>query len=97
MSAGFFPQSKGLGIDRGECSTALLDKIVYAGTMGRSFEQASRDMQKLAEAAVPSEEAAKATSEPEEGAEAVLQLRADPLSADEPLAEFRQSQQATPT
>jgi len=78
MSAGFFPQSKGLGIDRGEYSTALLDKIVYAGTMGRSFEQPRRDLQKLAEAAVPSEEAAKATSEPEEGAEAILQLRADP-------------------
>ncbi len=31
---------------------ALLDKIVYAGTMSRSFEQASKDMAKLAEVAV---------------------------------------------
>jgi hypothetical protein len=45
----FFPQSKSLGIDRGEYSPALLDKIVYAGTMSRSFEQASKDLRKLAE------------------------------------------------
>jgi hypothetical protein len=31
----------------------MLDKIVYAGTMGRSFEQASKDLRKLAEAEVP--------------------------------------------
>jgi hypothetical protein len=49
----FFPQSKSLGIDRGEFSTAMLDKIVYAGTMSRSFEQASKDLRKLAEVEVP--------------------------------------------
>jgi hypothetical protein len=52
----FFPQSKSLGIDRGEYSTAMLDKIVYAGTMGRSFEQASKDLRKLAEAEVPTKQ-----------------------------------------
>ena len=52
----FFPQSKSLGIDRGEYSVALLDKIVYAGTMGRSFEQASRDLRKLAEVEVPTKQ-----------------------------------------
>jgi hypothetical protein len=49
----FFPQSKSLGIDRGEYSPAMLDKIVYAGTMSGSFEQASQNLQKLAEVAVP--------------------------------------------
>src|SRR5271170_6793482 len=52
----FFPQSKSLGIDRGEYSTARLDKIVYAGTMGRSFEQASKDLRKLAEVEVPTKQ-----------------------------------------
>jgi hypothetical protein len=52
----FFPQSKSLGIDRGEYSTAMLDKIVYAGTMGRSFEQASKDLRKLAEVEVPTKQ-----------------------------------------
>lgn len=52
----FFPQSKSLGIDRGEYSPALLDKIVYAGTMSRSFEQASQDLAKLAEVEVPTKQ-----------------------------------------
>ena len=52
----FFPQSKSLGIDRGEYSPALLDKIVYAGTMSRSFEQASKDLRKLAEVEVPTKQ-----------------------------------------
>jgi hypothetical protein len=52
----FFPQSKSLGIDRGEYSPALLDKIVYAGTMSRSFEQASKDLAKLAEIEVPTKQ-----------------------------------------
>ena len=34
----------------------MLDKIVYAGTMGRSFEQASKDLRKLAEAEVPTKQ-----------------------------------------
>lgn len=45
----FFPQSKSLGIDRGEYSIALLDKIVYAGTTNPSFQQGSDDLLKLAE------------------------------------------------
>ena len=52
----FFPQSKSLGIDRGEYSVAMLDKIVYAGTMNRSFEQASEDLRKLAEVEVPTKQ-----------------------------------------
>jgi hypothetical protein len=52
----FFPQSKSLGIDRGEYSTAMLDKIVYAGTMSRSFKQASKDLAKLAEVEVPTKQ-----------------------------------------
>jgi len=35
---------------------ALLDKIVYAGTMSRSFEQASKDLRKLAEVDVPTKQ-----------------------------------------
>ncbi len=34
----------------------MLDKIVYAGTMGRSFEQASKDLAKLAEVEVPTKQ-----------------------------------------
>lgn len=52
----FFPPSKSLGIDRGEYSPALLDKIVYAGTMGRSFDQANKDLRKLAEIDVPAKQ-----------------------------------------
>jgi hypothetical protein len=52
----FFPQSKSLGIDRGEYSVAMLDKIVYAGTMNRSFELASANLRKLAEVEVPTKQ-----------------------------------------
>ena len=45
----FSPQSKSLGIDRGEYSVAMLDKIVYAGVNNTSFEQGSKDLHKLAE------------------------------------------------
>jgi hypothetical protein len=38
-----------LGIDRGEYSVALLDKIVYAGVNNTSFAQGSQDLSKLAE------------------------------------------------
>ena len=48
----FFPQSKSLGIDRGEYSAAMLDKIVYAGSNNTSFEQGSQDLLKLAEVEV---------------------------------------------
>jgi hypothetical protein len=45
----FFPQSKSLGIDRGEYSVAMLDKIVYAGANNSSFQHGSDDLLKLAE------------------------------------------------
>ncbi len=45
----FFPQSQSLGLDRGEYSVALLDKIVYAGVTNTSFAQGSQDLSKLAE------------------------------------------------
>jgi hypothetical protein len=48
----FFPQSKSLGIDRGEYSVAMLDKIVYAGVSNSSFEQGSKGLSKLAEVEV---------------------------------------------
>jgi hypothetical protein len=48
----FFPQSKSLGIDRGEYSAAMLDKIVYAGVNNTSFAQGSHDLAKLAEVVV---------------------------------------------
>ena len=40
----------------GHYDVALLDKIVYAGTMSRSFERASRDLWKLAEVDVPTKQ-----------------------------------------
>src|SRR5205085_6718079 len=45
----FFPQSKSLGIDQSETSPALLQKITYAGTAGRSFAEASATLQHLAD------------------------------------------------
>jgi hypothetical protein len=48
----FFPQSKSLGVDRGEFSMAMLDKIVYAGVNNSSFEVGSKDLLKLAEVEV---------------------------------------------
>lgn len=41
-----------MGIDRGEYSAAMLDKIVYAGSNNSSFEQGSQDLLKLAEVEV---------------------------------------------
>lgn len=38
-----------MGIDRGEYSVALLEKIVFAGTTNASFEQGRQDLLKLAE------------------------------------------------
>jgi hypothetical protein len=45
-----------LGIDRGEYSVALLDKIVYAGVNGTSFAQGSKHLAKLAEVEVPTKQ-----------------------------------------
>jgi hypothetical protein len=44
----FFPQCRSLGIDQREASPAVLEKIVFAGTVGRSYGQASELLQKLA-------------------------------------------------
>src|SRR5262245_58607808 len=48
----FSPQSKSLGIDPSEASPALLQKITYAGTAGRSFAEASATLHHLADLAV---------------------------------------------
>jgi hypothetical protein len=48
----FSPQSKSLGIDQSETSPALLQKITYAGTAGRSFAEASATLHHLADLAV---------------------------------------------
>ena len=45
-----------LGIDRGEFSTALLAKIVYAGVTNSSFEQGHADLHHLAEVEVPTKQ-----------------------------------------
>ena len=52
----FFPQSMSLGIDRGEFSTAMLAKIVYAGVNNSSFEQGHADLHHLAEVEVPTKQ-----------------------------------------
>jgi hypothetical protein len=46
----FFPQSRSLGLDRGEASCAVLQKITYAGVMaGTSFRQGSLSLENLAD------------------------------------------------
>jgi hypothetical protein len=45
----FFPQRKSLGIDLGEYSPAVLDRITFAGATNPSYEQASLAMSKLAD------------------------------------------------
>jgi hypothetical protein len=46
----FFPQSRSLGLDRGEASCSVLAKITYAGVMsGTSFRQGGLSLAKLAE------------------------------------------------
>src|SRR4051794_3638091 len=49
-AAGLFsPQSRGLGLDRGEASCSVLRKITYAGVMaGTSFRQGGRSLENLA-------------------------------------------------
>jgi hypothetical protein len=81
----FFPQSKSLGIDRGEYSVAMLDKIVYAGATSRSFAQASKDLAKLAEVEVPAKQVERVTKRigqerVEERDEAVAAYQQLPLS-----------------
>src|SRR5262249_44746464 len=53
----FSPQSKSLGIDRSETSPALLQKITYAGTAGRSFAEARATLHHLAHLAADPKQA----------------------------------------
>src|SRR5262249_50203422 len=48
----FSPQSKSLGIDQSETSPALLQKVTYPGTAGRSSAEASATLHHLADLAV---------------------------------------------
>jgi hypothetical protein len=48
----FFPQAKSLGLGQTETSPALQQKIVYAGSAGRSFAQASALLERLADRSV---------------------------------------------
>jgi hypothetical protein len=57
----FFPQSKSLGIDQGETSPALLAKITYAGTAGRSFAEASALLEQLADLTTPEKQVERVT------------------------------------
>jgi hypothetical protein len=45
----FFPQSQSLGLDRAQYSTAILAKIVHAGSNNTSYQQAEVDLDRLAE------------------------------------------------
>src|SRR5262249_42949897 len=45
----FSPQSQSLGLDQGEASPAVLEKIVYAGIASNSFAEASKALHKLAD------------------------------------------------
>jgi hypothetical protein len=49
----FSPPSQSLGLDQGAASPALLEKGTYAGTVARSFGQASVVLQTLADWPVP--------------------------------------------
>lgn len=80
----FFPQSKSLGLDRGEYSAALLDKIVYAGVNNVSFELGSQDLRKLAEINVSAKQVERVTKRigqerVAQRAQAVAGYRAKPL------------------
>ena len=48
MSGLFFPQRTVLKIDQHEYSPVMIDKIVFAGTSGKSGEKAAKALQKLA-------------------------------------------------
>jgi len=50
----FFPQSQSLGIDQTDVSSAVQQKVVYAGTVARSFAEASDLLQRLADLPVVS-------------------------------------------
>src|SRR5713226_7647065 len=52
----FFPQSKRLGIDLGQYSPAVLERVIYAGTQHPSFERASQALQHLADLQIPTKQ-----------------------------------------
>jgi hypothetical protein len=56
-----FPQSKSLGLDQGEVSAAILEKITYAGVVARSFRQASEVLEKLADLSIPEKQVERVT------------------------------------
>ena len=56
-----FPQSKSLGLDQGEVSAAILEKITYAGVAARSFRQASEVLDKLADLPIPEKQVERVT------------------------------------
>jgi hypothetical protein len=57
----FFPQSKSLGIDQGQASPAVQRKITYAGTISRSFAEASDLMEELADLPVTAKQVERLT------------------------------------
>ena len=82
----FFPQSKSLGLDQGDASPALLAKITYAGTAGRSFAEGSALLDQLADLPVPEKQVERVTRRI--GGERVAERAADVAAfAALPLAE----------
>jgi hypothetical protein len=71
----FFPQSKSLGLDQGEASPALLEKITYAGIVASSFGQASQVLHKLADLPIPEKQVERVTER--SGAERVAERAAE--------------------
>jgi hypothetical protein len=70
----FFPQSKSLGLEQGEASPALLEKITYAGIVASSFGQASQVLHKLADLPIPEKQVERVTER--SGAERVAERAA---------------------
>jgi len=57
----FFPQSKRLGIDLGQYSPAVLERVIYAGIHNPSFAQGSEALQRLADLPVPTKQVERLT------------------------------------
>jgi hypothetical protein len=57
----FFPQSKGLGIDRSGYSPGVQQKIIYAGVNSSSFRQGSDHLRVLADLEVPQKQVQRLT------------------------------------
>ena len=73
-----FPQSKSLGLDQGEVSAAILEKITYAGVAARSFRQASEVLEKLADLPIAEKQVERVTERI--GAERVAERDAEVAS-----------------